>query len=306
MKLVSLTGVCLFASIPPFFSQSLACPAGTRVVGYVQSSTGRAELKRPGLPATQLVPLQPVCNDDVVEAAANSTTRVRLLGRIDGDRIDSEILNIHGPSRHVLPSLQRGSAATDNIIAIFFEKFLPNLMLTSKQATARAGQPARWITPGLDNTRQSLNPGRRALSMAWRGGSVPFQVKVFDQYGSLITSQSSRQRELTLPAQDWVTGNFDIKLYSRDDQVPFLSATFTVAPLVLPELDVGIDAVDIGAENLAAMRALNMTRTDPSRFSLEAGQILSAAPEEGLDREFIRRSISNYSFQATSAQVEPQ
>lgn len=306
MKYLSLTGICLFASIPPFFSQSLACPAGTRVVGHVQSSAGRAELKRPGSMATQLLPLQPICNDDVIEAAANSATRVRFLARIDNDRLGSEILDIQGPSRHIMPSIPRGSAATDNIVAIMFDKLLPNLTFTSRQAMARATQPARWLTPGLENAKQTLNPGQRALSMAWRGGSAPFQIKIFNQDGTLVSSQSSRQRELTMPSQVWEPGSYDIKLYSRDEQSPFLSASFTVAPLALPELDVGIDANNLGAENLAALQALHMARTDPHRYSLEAGQILSAAPEEGLDREFIRRSIANYAIQTAAIQVQPQ
>ncbi|WP_395778725.1 hypothetical protein [Aquidulcibacter sp.] len=302
MKLITTVGLTAFISIAPFVGQALACPAGTKVVGHVQSSTGRAELKRAGLPATQLLPLQPVCNDDIVEAAANSATRIKLVGRTDGDRVGSEILSIHGPSRHVLPSIKRGSATTDNIIQIMFDKILPNLNFTSKQATARAGQPPRWLTPGLENTTQSLNPGRRSLSMAWRGGSAPFQIKIFNQDGTLASSQSSRQRELTMPAQEWVTGSYTVKLYSRDEQSPFLSSAFVVETLVLPELEVGVEAIDMGAENLAAMRALLMAQTDPSRFSLEAGQILSAAPEEGLDREFIRRSIANYSIQPTPVQ----
>lgn len=277
------------AGIFAFAGVANACPRDRAMAGVVQRVAGqRGEvfIQRAGEQDFRPAPMEALCEGDVVVATAQGAA-VTL--RLDGATTSTLL---QGPGRYELPAAGRRATVVDNALQLLLETWMPDIRRSSNFGVVRgrSGDEPTWATPGLQEGIATIRRGDRPLMLRWSGDAARYKVEVARADGVVVDKAITSRPEVRLPSRRWSGGPYTVRVYQGQAKTPALQGRFRAGDA--PPANPTPFSANIGEEVRAASEALRIARIDPQRWSLEAIQIIDAAPQQGLDREAIYRTIS--------------
>ena len=129
--------------------------------------------------------------------------------------------------------------------------------------------------------------------MRWTGDTARYRVEVARADGAIVDKAQTNRSEVRLPSRNWAPGVYTVRVYQGQGKTPVLGGRFRAGDPPPPNPQPFTNAA--GEEIRIASEALRIARLDADRWSLEAIQMIDAAPAQGLDREALYRSIEGLS-----------
>lgn len=255
----------------------------TRIDGRPQDLViTRVENGRPSVVSRPRV-LEVVCQNDSVHVAAGTFVTMSIDGR--------GVVKVGGGPDYRVPARSGAPSLAGNAYRTIDEQVLPDMKRLPWNVRIKgAGDDFGFAAPGLTQGGEKLLAGRRDLIVRLVGGSAPYRIEVRRASGEVVASQSSATHAVTFHDLGLVTGAYEIV---ADDATPReLSAGIAVVAS-RPTLDPAYANL-ADPEVRAAGAATALARSAPGEWSLEAEQILQAAPANGLDRDKVYELIESY------------
>ena len=271
-------------------SADAACPRDRAMAGVVQRVAGQRTdvfIQRDGAERFRPAPMEVLCEGDLLMVSA---TGASLVYRLEGASASS---TINGPSQRELPRTSGRANVVDNAMQILLDNWMPELRRSSNFGVVRgrAVEPPRWATAGLSDGVAGIRRGYRPLFLRWYGSAGQFRVDVVRADGTLVEKARTNQPEVRLAARAWANGAYAVRVYEGQGKTPVLQGRFHVGDA--PPANDAAYSSSAGEEIRIASEALRVARLDVDRWSLEAVQMIDTAPEQGLDREALYRSIDS-------------
>ncbi len=273
-------------------AEAAACPRDRAMVGVVQNVVGQRTdvfIQRAGTERFRPAPMEVLCEGDVVIASgAGSSVTYRLDGA-------SSSGFVRGPSQVELPRSQRRANVVDNAMEILLDNWMPEIRRSSNFGVVRGRNegPPRWAAAGLSDGIASIRRGRRPLLLRWSGDTAQYRVEVARADGGIVDKAETNKLEVRLPARNWSSGGYVVRVYQAQGKTPVLTGRFRAGDA--PPSNANPFPNTAGEEIRVATEALRIARLDADRWSLEATQMIDSAPAHGLDREAVYRSIEGLS-----------
>ena len=266
--------------------EATACPANHPMVGVVQQVTGERTdvfVERQGEARFRPAPLDVLCAGDVVVSTSMGAT---VTYRLEGAGSSTQM---RGPARTELAGGGARADVADNALQILLDTWMPDMRRTSNFGVVRGRTdgPARWSFAGLSGGEAVITAGAHPLLLRWEGPAARYHLQIARADGALVADMEALTPEVRVPMQTWAPGAYVVRLLEVDGNTPVLAGRFQVATATSPTTD----AQAYGAEIGAAAEGLRLAHTDTRRFSLQAVQIVDAAPAQGLDRDAVYRAL---------------
>jgi len=255
------------------------CPEGTDVAAVVQNVRGEAgQIYVQRSREVQFAPVsaQPLCTGDVVFGEGEGASLEILRSAPSGREV------LRSPFRRVIEAPAQGGRGLYNAWNVFWDRFLPRVQRQTYFGVVRSGGPPAWGVAGLAENAAALTPGARRLLVTWQGGLAPYRVVLSRADGTQLEALETNEAQARFGAYTFTPGEYRVQVFQPDIAEPMLSGGFSVgAPPPAMEAQPPEWA---SAEMRAAAQLMWLTQVDAQRWSLEALQVLDAAPAEGLDR----------------------
>lgn len=266
-----------------------ACPRDRAIAGVVQRVSGQRteiHIERAGVEQIRPAPMETLCEGDVVVAdVAGASITLRLDGAASST-------TVQGPGRYAVPASQRRASVVDNAMQVVIDTWMPDIKRSSNFGVVRgrSDEKPRWALPGLAEGVAAIRRGNRPLLLRWSGEPALYRVEVSRADGTVVDKRETPRSEIRLAARNWSGGPYTVSIFEGSGKTPVLQGRFRAGDGP-PANDTPFPA-SLGEEIRAASEAMRIVTLDADRWSLEALQIIDAAPAQGLDREAIFRTIS--------------
>ena len=269
-------GAVLMAST----AEAAAC-AGSGVITRIQGANEDVAITRGGKPVTRIRVLEVVCVGDVVTAKGATTVTLSIDG-VGPVKVDRTRAYTVGP-RKGKPS------ASGNVYRAVSEQVLPDMKrvpwnVRTKGPVDDTDPPLRF---SAGETVQVISAARSALLVRLIGNGGPYEVALLDASGATVKSASGANEEVLLTGLALRPGTY--KLTAKDPSGATAELQINVEAQVAEPTGEFDDISD--AEVVAAVKAMRLAQSDPSKYMLEAQQILASAPANGMDRERVYQTI---------------
>jgi hypothetical protein len=153
-----------------------------------------------------------------------------------------------------------------------------------------AGDDFGFALPALSAGGQKLTIGKRSLLIRLVGGIAPYSVQITDIKGNLVASQASPGHEVLIKDVALSVGLYRI---TAGDATPrSLEAEVSAVDASPPAEETFSGLAD--PEIRAAVTSTTLARDQTATWSLEAEQLLQAAPADGLDRDKVYELMESY------------
>lgn len=226
--------------------------------------------------------LETVCAGDVIRAQA--PTKVTL--SVDG----AGVVQV-GPAPYTVPARRGAPTLAGNAYRSVSDNVLPDMKRLPWDVRLKgAGTGFEFALPALASGKQVVREGRRDLLVRLAGGSGPYTVTITGTNGQTAGSAKAAESDVLIRGAALTVGSYRIR--AADSAGNVVEAAFNVTrqgPPAQPD-DAGLP----DPETRAAVRALELAKSDPGVWSLEAEQILAQAPEAGLDRARVYQLLESY------------
>ena len=277
-------------ALAAFTGAASACPRDRAMAGVVQRVTGQRDqvfIQRAGAEKFRPAPMEVLCEGDVLIASAQGASVVY---RLEGA---SASTTISGPSQRELARTAGRATVVDNAMQILLDNWMPELRRSSNFGVVRGRttEPPRWATAGLSDGLATIKRGNRPLFLRWYGAAVQFRVEIARADGAVVEKASANKPEVRMAARNWSNGVYTVRVFEAQGKAPVLQGHFRVGDG--PPANAAPFQTATGEEIRAATEALRIARLDSQRWSLEAVQIIDGAPQQGLDREALYRSLDS-------------
>jgi hypothetical protein len=227
--------------------------------------------------------LEVVCQDDSVRVAGATFVTMSIDGR--------GVVKVGGALDYRVPPRSGAPSLAGNAYRTLDEQVLPDMKRLPWNVRIKgAGDDFGFAAPGLMQGGEKLLATRRDLLVRLVGGAAPFKVEVRRASGQTVAVQSSDTHTVIFHALGLVQGAYEI--VATDSTPRELRAQIAVADS-RPNLDPAY-ATLADPEVRAAAAASALARSAPGAWSLEAEQLLQAAPTNGLDRDKVYELIESY------------
>ncbi|HEY5070997.1 MAG TPA: hypothetical protein VII63_03100 [Caulobacteraceae bacterium] len=264
-----------------------ACPGVgviVRIVGKPQDVTiMRSAGAGPRLPVARPRVLEVICAADAI--TVQNGARVTL--SLDG----SPPVTVQGAQAYIVGA--RGGSATlaSNAYRSVSERLLPDMKRQPWDVRLRGpGRELGFALTTLASNHQSLTAGPRDLLVRLDGGVGAYKVQVASDAGAVIGQASATTANVVLPRLNLAPGAYVIK--ASDSAGASVEAHVSV---VADRPPVSEDYAGMSDREVqAAAVAGDLAREHADTWSLEAEQILQAAPANGLDRDSVFELIESY------------
>ena len=269
-----------------------ACPRDRAMTGVVQRVVGQRTdvfIQRTGVERFRPAPMEVLCEGDVLIASGAGSA---VTYRLDGATASTLV---NGPAQVELPRSPRRASVVDNALQILLDNWMPEIRRSSNFGVVRGRNegPPRWAVAGLSEGIATIKRGNRPLFLRWGGDTAAYRVEVARADGSIVEKAETNKSEIHLPSRNWSSGAYTVRVYQAQGKTPVLSGRFRAGDA--PPSNASPYPSSIGEEIRIASEALRIARLDSDRWSLEAVQMIEAAPQQGLDREALYRSIEGLS-----------
>lgn len=225
--------------------------------------------------------LEVVCSGD--EVSVHGGARVTL--SIDG--VGKVTVNASSPY-----SVQHRGGATlaGNAYREISEKVVPEMKRLPWDVRLKGPTSGFNFAMGaMASGKQTLVAGDRALLVRLAGNAGPYTVELQRDGGAAVRAESG-DPEVILPITTLTPGPY--RLRATDGSKNAVEAKINVVAnrpaTTMPVA--GLDDVEVAA----AASALELAKSDPATWSLEAEQGLNASPRGGLDRERVYQLLESY------------
>ena len=277
------------AAVAALTGTASACPRDRAMAGIVQRVAGERDqvfIQRTGGEKFRPAPMEVLCEGDVLVASQGASVVYRLEGA-------SASSTVNGPSQRELARAGGGATVVDNAMQILLDNWMPELRRSSNFGVVRgrATEPPRWATAGLSDGAATIKRGNRPLFLRWYGAAGQFRVEVARADGAVVEKAQTNKPEVHMSARNWSNGAYAVRVYEAQGKTPVLQGHFRVGDG--PPANTAPFQTATGEEIRAATEALRIAHLDSERWSLEAVQIIDGAPQQGLDREALYRSLDS-------------
>ncbi len=272
--------------------EAAACPRDRAMTGVVQRVVGQRTdvfIQRPGVERFRPAPMEVLCEGDVLIASGAGSA---VTYRLDGASASTQV---RGPSQVELPRSPRRANVVDNALQILLDNWMPEIRRSSNFGVVRGRNegPPRWASAGLSGGIATIKRGNRPLLLRWSGDTAQYRVEVARADGTVVEKAQTTKSEVRLQSRNWTTGAYTVRVYQAQGKTPVLQGRFRAGDA--PPANANPYPNTVGEEIRVASEALRVARLDSDRWSLEAVQMIDAAPQQGLDREALYRSIEGLS-----------
>lgn len=272
--------------------EAAACPRDRAMTGVVQRVVGQRTdvfIQRAGVERFRPSPMEVLCEGDVVIASGAGAA---VTYRLDGAAASTLV---QGPAQIELPRSPRRANVVDNALQILLDNWMPEIRRSSNFGVVRGRSegPPRWAVAGLSDGIATIKRGNRPLLLRWSGDTAQYRVEVARADGSLVEKAETNKSEIRLAARNWSGGGYIVRVFQAQGKTPVLLGRFRAGDA--PPSNANPYPTTVGEEIRVASEALRIARLDADRWSLEAVQMIDAAPAQGLDREAVYRSIEGLS-----------
>lgn len=272
--------------------EAAACPRDRAMTGVVQRVVGQRTdvfIQRTGVERFRPAPMEVLCEGDVLIASGAGSA---VTYRLDGASASAQV---RGPSQVELPRSPRRANVVDNALQILLDNWMPEIRRSSNFGVVRGRSegPPRWATAGLSDGIATIKRGNRPLLLRWSGDTSQYRVEVARADGTVVEKAQTTKSEVRLDSRNWTSGAYNVRVYQAQGKTPVLQGRFRAGDA--PPANANPYPNTIGEEIRIASEALRVARLDSDRWSLEAVQMIDAAPQQGLDREALYRSIEGLS-----------
>jgi len=268
-------GVALMAST----AQAAAC-AGSGVITRISGNNKDVAINRAGRAVANVRVLEVVCVGDVVTAKGATSVTLSIDG-VGAIKVDQAKPYTVGPRRGK-PS------ATGNVYRAVSDQVLPDMKRlpwdVRTKGVPEGDPPLRFAT--ATNTPQVISP-RGQLLVRLIGNGGPYEVTLLTSAGATVKTVSGATEELVLNGLTLAPGSY--KLTAKDNAGATAELAVQVEASVAQPTGEFDDISD--PEVVAAVKAMRLAQSDPSKYTLEAQQILASAPSNGMDRERVYQRI---------------
>lgn len=284
MSRYSFLALPLAAGIFAIAGAASAQCAGSGVVTRIQGDPGQVSILRGGSSVAKPRVLEVVCAGDVVRTSGGAVVTLS----IDG----VGPVRVTGSPYTVGPRKGKPGAA-GNVYRAVSDQVMPDMKKLPWDVKTKAPEdPVRFAAP--DGSVQVVSPGRSQLLVRLIDGIGPFHVELQDASGQVLKAMDTQTPEVTFTGLSLAPGDYRFVVKSQSDSRAEMR--FQVAPgAPAPSAEIG-ELTD--AELQAALYALELARTDPAKWQLEATQVLAGAPKGELDRERVFALIDDYGLNA--------
>ena len=284
IRLVAVGGAALAAALLGASGAEACTGAGviTRITGRPQDVVilragpdgQRAAVSRPRV-------LEVLCGGDQVQAL-NGAGVILSLDGAGQVKVSGQPYTI--AMRASSPSLMGNAYRSMN------DHLLPDMKRQPWDVRLRGPGPAlSFALATLTDDHQSITAGKSMLLVRLAGGVGGYHVEIAPDGGAPISSAGSDTEDVVLRGLALTPGAYVLR--ATDKSGVEIKAHITVVP-EHPELADFSGLPD--AEVQAAAEAGELARTAPDKWSLEAEQVLAAAPAYGLDRSSVYELIESY------------
>lgn len=265
---------------------AFACE-GAGVIVRIEGRPQDVEIARIENGASSLVSrprvLEVVCRNDVIKTSGDTYIVLAIDGA--GTVRVSHNIPYTVPGRSGVPSV------VGNAYRTIDEQVMPDMKRLPWNVRLKgAGDDFGFALPALSTGSQKLTTGKRSLLIRLVGGIAPYNVQITDVKGNLVASQSSAGHEVLLKDVTLTSGLYRI---TAGDATPrSLEADVTAVDASPPAEDTFSGLAD--PEIRAAVTSTTLARDQTATWSLEAEQLLQAAPANGLDRDKVYELMESY------------
>ncbi len=262
-------------------SGAWACP-GAGVITRIEGRPQDMVIQRSGSPVARPRVLEVICEGDVIRVQNGTVATLS----IDG----AGQVKVQGAKVYSVGARQTRTLA-DNAYKNVSERVMPDMKRQPWDVRLRGPGPALgFALSSLASDRQMLAAGHQDLLIRLDGGVGSYQVDISDAAGASLAAAQGRDSDIMLKGLSLAPGVYTIKATDGSGATVRGKVTVVAAgPLLSGDYD-GITDGEVHAAALAA----DLARTKPEVWSLEAEQILAAAPSNGLDRESVFELIESY------------
>jgi hypothetical protein len=225
--------------------------------------------------------LEMVCSGDVIRVQGG--TRMTL--SVDG------VGPVQVASAYTVPVRKGSPTVAGNVYRSINDKVVPDMKRLPWDVRLKgAGTGFEFALPALASGKQMLRQGKRDVLVRLAGGSGPYTVQLLSAEGKTAGSAKGSDADVTIRGASLTPGTYRLK--ASDSAGNVIEAQMTVSSAGPPSVDAAEAMPD--AEIGAAVKALQLAKAHPDTWSLEAEQILAAAPEAGLDRARVYQLLESY------------
>lgn len=274
-------GAVLMAST----AQAAAC-AGSGVVTRIQGGTDKdVAITRAGRTVVNVRVLEVVCVGDVVTAKKAGVIVTLSIDGVGPVRVEQSKPYTVGPRRGK-PS------ASGNVYRAVSDQVLPDMKRLPWNVRTKGGvpgsDPAIKFAAGSD-TPQVVSASHASLLIRLIGDGAPYQISLLDASGATVKSATGSGEEVVLSGLSLKPGSY--RITAKDNNGATTEMSIEVVASV-PQPSGEFDDIS-DPEVVAAVRAVRLAQSDPAKYTLEAQQILAAAPANGMDRERVYQRIES-------------
>lgn len=259
-----------------------ACP-GAGVITRIEGRPQDMVIQREGTPVARPRVLEVLCEGDTIRVQNGAVATLS----IDG----TGQVKVQGTQVYTIGARKAAASLAGNAYKNVSERVMPDMKRQPWDVRLRGPGPALgFALTSLASDQQMLSAGHRDLLIRLDGGVGSYQVEIADSAGAPLASAQGRDSDILLKNLSLAPGVYTIK--ATDGTGASVHAKVKVVtdkPPMSSDYD-GISDSEVHAAALAA----DLARTKPDIWSLEAEQILGAAPTNGLDRESVFELIESY------------
>lgn len=255
--------------------------AGSGVVTRIQGSDKDVSIQRGGARVANPRVLEVVCAGDVVRTSGGTVVTLSIDG-VGPVKIDGARAYTVGP--------RKGKpGAAGNVYRAVSDQVMPDMKkLPWNVMTKDPVAPVRFAAP--EGSVQIVSPGRNQLYVRLVDGIGPYKVELRNASGAVLKSAEAAEPAVTLTGLALTPGDYTLVGTAADGSTAEQRIKVAPgAPAPSPEYNELTDA-----ELIVALQALEMARSDPAKWQLEATQVLAAAPKGEMDRERVFALIDDY------------
>jgi hypothetical protein len=262
-------------------SASAAC-TGAGVITRIEGRPQDVVIAREGLPVARPRVLEVLCGGDIIKVQNGAVATLSIDGTGQVKVQGAQSYTINGRNT---PSL--AGNAYHNVT----QHVMPDMKRQPWDVRLRGPGPALgFALASLSSDKQQLTSGQRDLLIRLDGGVGSYQVDISNAAGAKLASAQSSSSDVFLKGLNLAPGAYTI--HAADGSGAVVTAKVTVTA-DKPPLSTDYEGI-ADPEVHAAAVAADLSRTSPDTWSLEAEQLLSTAPTNGLDRESVFELIESY------------
>ena len=268
-------------------SAAHACP-GVGVIIRIEGKPQdvvimRSEGGGPRAPVARPRVLEVLCEGDTIRAENGAAVTLSLDG--------SPTIKVQGAQAYTVGARHGAVTLAGNAYRNVSDHLLPDMKRQPWDVRLRGpGRELGFALTTLASNHQTLTPGTRNLLVRLDGGVGAYKVQIASASGAVVGQAAGSTTDVVIPGLNLTPGAYVIK--ASDSSGANVEAQVTVAADQPPSSSDYAGMTD--REVQAAAVAADLARDHSDNWSLEAEQILAAAPADGLDRESVYELIESY------------